>query len=52
VATLIASTLEGSLMMSRLQRKEEPLDLACGHLEEFLETKVRAGRSKARVDKS
>jgi hypothetical protein len=49
---LIASTLEGSLMVSRLQRKEEPLDLACHHLEEYLESKVRAGRSKARVSKS
>jgi TetR/AcrR family transcriptional repressor of nem operon len=52
LATLIASTLEGSLMVSRLQRKEEPLDLACHHLEEYLESKVRAGRSKARVNKS
>jgi TetR/AcrR family transcriptional repressor of nem operon len=52
LATLIASTLEGSSMVSRLQRKEEPLDLACHHLEEYLESKVRAGRSKARVNKS
>jgi TetR/AcrR family transcriptional repressor of nem operon len=51
LATLIASTLEGSLMVSRLQRKEEPLDLACHLLEEFLETKVRAGQSRAGVDK-
>jgi TetR/AcrR family transcriptional repressor of nem operon len=29
LATLIASTLEGSSMVSRLQRKDEPLDLAC-----------------------
>jgi TetR/AcrR family transcriptional repressor of nem operon len=42
LATLIASTLEGSLMVSRLQRKDHPLDLACRHLEEYLETKVRA----------
>lgn len=42
LATLIASTLEGSLMVSRLQRNEEPLDLACRHLEECLETRVRA----------
>lgn len=33
-------------MMSRLQRKEEPVDLACRHLEEYLETKVRAGDRK------
>ena len=52
LATLIASTLEGSLMVSRLQRREEPLDLACRHLEEYLETKVRARRSKAGADKS
>ena len=52
LATLIASTLEGSHMVSRLQRKEEPLDLACRHLEEYLETEVRARRSKARADKS
>ena len=52
LATLIASTLEGSLMISRLQRKDDPLDLACHHLEEYLETKVRARQSKAGVDKS
>jgi len=39
---LIASMLEGSLMVSRLQRNEEPLDLACRHLDEYLETRVRA----------
>ncbi len=52
LATLIASTLEGSLMVSRLQRKDHPLDLACNHLEEYFETKVRARQSKAEVDKS
>jgi TetR/AcrR family transcriptional regulator, transcriptional repressor for nem operon len=41
LATLIASTLEGSLMVSRLERREEPLDLACRHLVDYLETKVR-----------
>jgi hypothetical protein len=46
LATLIASTLEGSFMVSRLQRNEEPLNLACHHLEEYLETKVRARKSK------
>ena len=46
VATLITSTLEGSFMVSRLQRNEEPLNLACHHLEEYLETKVRAGKVK------
>ena len=52
LATLIASSLEGSLMVSRLQRKEEPLDLACRHLEEHLETQVRARKSKTGADKS
>jgi TetR/AcrR family transcriptional repressor of nem operon len=52
LATLIASTLEGSLMVSRLQRKDEPLDLACHHLEEYLETQVRARQLKAGKDKS
>src|SRR5437588_10759829 len=45
LATLIASTLEGSIMISRLQKKEEPRDLACRHLEEYLETRVRARKS-------
>jgi len=52
LATLIASTLEGSGMVGRLQRHKEPLDLACHHLEEYLETKVRAPKSKAGADKS
>jgi TetR/AcrR family transcriptional repressor of nem operon len=52
LATLIASTLEGSIMVSRLQKKEEPRDLAVRHLEEYLETKVRARKSKAGGDKS
>ena len=52
LATLIASTLEGSLMVSRLQRKDDPLDLACHHLEEYLEANVRARQSKVGADKS
>jgi TetR/AcrR family transcriptional repressor of nem operon len=52
LATLIASPLEGSGMVSRLQRNKEPLDLACRHQEEYLETKVRARKSKAGADKS
>lgn len=52
LATLIASTLEGSIMVSRLQKKEEPRDLAVRHLEEYLETKVRVRRSKIGADKS
>ena len=51
LATLIASTLEGSSMVGRLQRSDQPLDLACRHLEEHLETKVRARKSKADEEK-
>src|ERR1700730_5512704 len=32
LATLMVSTLEGSLMVSRLQRRDDALDLACRHL--------------------
>ncbi|HWO29754.1 MAG TPA: TetR family transcriptional regulator C-terminal domain-containing protein, partial [Candidatus Acidoferrum sp.] len=52
LATLIVSTLEGSHMVSRLQKKEEPRDLAVCHLEEYLETKVRLRKSKAGAGKS
>ena len=51
LATLIAGTLEGSHMVSRLQKQEEPRDLAVRHLEEYLETKVRARKSKAGAEK-
>ena len=52
LSTLIVGTLEGSLMMSRLQRKEDPRDLACRHLEEYLETNVRAKELKRRAKNS
>src|SRR5580704_8674029 len=51
LAALIASTLEGSIMVSRLQKKDEPRDLAVRHLEEYLETRVRVRKSKAGADK-
>ncbi len=52
LAMLIVSTLEGSFMIRRLQKNDGPLDLTCHHLEEYLETKVRARQAKAGVDKS
>ena len=52
LATLIVTTLEGSLMLSRLQRKDDARNLACRHLEEYLETNVRAKESKGRTEKS
>jgi hypothetical protein len=39
-------------MLGRLQRKGEPRDLAVRHLEEYLETKVRAQKAKAGADQS
>ena len=52
LAMLIVSTLEGSFMIRRLQKNDGPLDLACLHLQEYLETKVRARQAKAAADKS
>jgi TetR/AcrR family transcriptional repressor of nem operon len=49
--TLIVSALEGSLMVSRLLRNDGPRDVACGHLEQYLETRVRAKESKKRTNK-
>jgi hypothetical protein len=40
VATVIAASLEGALMMSRLQRNNEPLHTVQSHLSRFLETEV------------
>lgn len=51
LAALIVSTLEGSLMVSRLQRKEGACTLACEHLEEYLETSVRANKSTLKAKK-
>lgn len=52
LAALIVSTLEGSLMVSRLQRKDEPRVQACRHMENHLETNVRAKESKTKAAKS
>lgn len=52
LATLIVGTLEGSLMMSRLQGKEQPRDWACRNLEDYLENNVRAKGLKGRGRKS
>jgi TetR/AcrR family transcriptional regulator, transcriptional repressor for nem operon len=52
LATVIVSTLEGGLMASRLQRRYDALDFACRHLEEYLETSIRAKQSKSRAGKS
>ncbi len=51
-ATLIIGVLEGGLMLSRLQRTREPLDIACHHLEDYLESSIRAKQPKSRVEKT
>ncbi len=52
LATLIVSTLEGSLMLSRLQRTEEPLDVACRYLDDYLEREVRTPKLPTKPRKS
>jgi TetR/AcrR family transcriptional repressor of nem operon len=52
LATLIVTSLEGGLMLERLQKDPAPLNIACRHLEEYLETRVRARRSKAQAEKT
>jgi TetR/AcrR family transcriptional repressor of nem operon len=42
VATLIVATLEGALMMSRLERNDEPLRRVQQHLKRYLETEIAA----------
>ncbi len=41
VATLSISSLEGAIMLSRLERSEEALRAVQAHLESYLETEVR-----------
>jgi TetR/AcrR family transcriptional repressor of nem operon len=41
LATLIISSLEGAIMVCRLERNEEALHVVQGHLNSYLETKVR-----------
>jgi TetR/AcrR family transcriptional repressor of nem operon len=43
VATLIISSLEGALMIGRLERDRQALMTAKSHLERYLETEVRLG---------
>ena len=52
LAMLIVSSLEGGLMVSRLQRKDDALDSACRHLEKYLETTTRTHKSKIRPEES
>jgi TetR/AcrR family transcriptional regulator, transcriptional repressor for nem operon len=48
VAATVVSTLEGSLMIGRLQRSDQSIDQACRHLERYLETELRAPHVESR----
>jgi hypothetical protein len=52
LAILIVTTLEGGLMVSRLQRKDDSLSLACRHLDQYLEATPRARKSRSGAEKS
>ena len=52
LATLLVTSLEGGLMLERLQNHPEPLNIACRHLEEYLETNIRAKKSKASTERT
>ncbi|MGA2419580.1 MAG: TetR/AcrR family transcriptional regulator [Candidatus Acidiferrum sp.] len=41
VAATVVSTLEGSLMIARLQRSELPIDQGCRHLQKYFEAELR-----------
>jgi hypothetical protein len=49
LAMIIISTLEGALMISRLERNRDALVAAQSHLDEYLEKTVRARRQRSRT---
>jgi TetR/AcrR family transcriptional regulator, transcriptional repressor for nem operon len=48
LATLIISSLEGALMISRLERNRDALVAARSHLDSYLEKEIRAGSPRSR----
>jgi TetR/AcrR family transcriptional repressor of nem operon len=48
VATIVGATLEGALMMSRLERSDETLRVAQRHLDRYLDTEVAAPKRRRR----
>jgi TetR/AcrR family transcriptional repressor of nem operon len=48
VATIIVATLEGGLMMSRLERSDETLRTVQRHLDHYLDTEVAAPKPRRR----
>jgi TetR/AcrR family transcriptional regulator, transcriptional repressor for nem operon len=51
VATLIIATLEGALMMSRLERSEDPLRCVQKHLDQYLDNEVMSSRPEESAQK-
>ena len=45
-------SLRSNFFLGRLQKNDAPRDLAVRHLEEYLETKVRARKSKTGAGKA
>jgi TetR/AcrR family transcriptional regulator, transcriptional repressor for nem operon len=52
VAMLIISSLEGALMISRLERNRDALLMARSHLDRYLDKEVRAHRQRSRTSTS
>jgi len=52
LAHLIIASLEGALLLSRLERTDQPLHLIRHHLEEHLEKNVRARNSRAKAGRA
>jgi len=46
LATLIVSSLEGALMIARLERSDKALRAVQAHLNQYLETEVRSAKSR------
>ena len=51
LATIIISSLEGALMISRLERNRDALAAARSHLDDYLDKEVRARSTSSRTSK-
>jgi TetR/AcrR family transcriptional regulator, transcriptional repressor for nem operon len=47
LATLIVGSLEGAVLLSRIKKTAEPLEVACAHLTAYLGKNVRARQRRA-----
>jgi TetR/AcrR family transcriptional repressor of nem operon len=47
LATLIVGTLEGAVLLGRIKKNAEPIEVACAHLTSYLEANVRAKKDRA-----